>query len=300
FVAERNLYDKTSKLLDHLESWSSNAPTLPQRILELWVNLYEHDYIDLHDVNAIMEWLNTLNGIGYSFPRVDETRLASTSSHVLSQPTLDGQPYRAYPYFNGKANLLDDSWKSKPDWVERPSNAVIKLILMTMDEWPLVRSWVLYHGSLLGFDKLYIIDSSTDSRCISFLRYARDILGANVLFKDANLNKLEGVMSKIASNIAQSADFILKVDTDEYLVAYDNRTQQLTPAAVGEYVSGFSQNAQHPLRQFDGHSRVGYLQLSIPRKDVCEADIYSTPDKFPLGKVSDIRNHWFKARTIMD
>jgi hypothetical protein len=51
FVAESDLYDKTTKLLEFLDGWSSDARKLPERIFELWVGLYEHDYLGLHDVD---------------------------------------------------------------------------------------------------------------------------------------------------------------------------------------------------------------------------------------------------------
>ena len=84
FVAERDLYDKTTKLLEFLDSWSSNAATLPARIFELWVDLYEHDYLGLHDVKAAGEWMKTLIAIGYDFPSVNSRSV----SKILPQSLL--------------------------------------------------------------------------------------------------------------------------------------------------------------------------------------------------------------------
>ena len=140
-----------------------------------------------------------------------------------------------------------------------------------------------YHGNLLGFENLYILDSSTDTRCISFLRYARDSLGVNVLFTDANLNQLESIMTKIGKDIGGSSDLILKVDTDEFLAIHDNSTNKLT-TSISDYLSGFAKNEKHPLRLVD-NSRVGYIQDAMPLEKVCQKDIYSTPDKFPLNPV---------------
>ena len=49
---------------------SSDADTLPERILALWVGLYEHDYLGEQDVHAAREWLNALTASGYKFPSV--------------------------------------------------------------------------------------------------------------------------------------------------------------------------------------------------------------------------------------
>eukprot|EP00957_Ditylum_brightwellii_P208925 15359552-Ditylum_brightwellii.AAC.1 len=223
FSAEGDLYEKTTKLLEFLEGWSSDADTLSERIYALWVGLYEHDYLGEQDVHAAREWLNTLVAIGYRFPDIhganSNSNPLSTTSPFQVQPTVKGQPYRSFPYFNvdRDGNRFSESgqnklqyWLSNVDWESRPQNAVVKLILMTMDEWPLLKSWVMYHGELLGYENLYIIDSSTNTHCISFLRYARDVLGANVLFSDTNLNEVEALLTEIGRKISGSSDFILK------------------------------------------------------------------------------------------
>jgi hypothetical protein len=36
---------------------------------------------------------------------------------------------------------------------------IFKILVMTMNEWPLIRSWTLYHASIFGGENLYILDS---------------------------------------------------------------------------------------------------------------------------------------------
>ena len=132
FGAETMLYDRTTKLLEFLDDWQSNANTLPERVVELWIALYEHDYIGLKDVEAVVEWMNSLTAIGYKFPAVHIS--GSQESHKivpLTQSAIEQQPYRSFPHFN------------KTDWNARPQNGVMKLIMMTKDEWPLLKTWVL-------------------------------------------------------------------------------------------------------------------------------------------------------------
>ena len=155
---------------------------------------------------------------------------------------------------------------------------------------------VQYHGYLIGFENLYIIDSSTDSRCLSFLRYARDHLGANVMFGDINLNELERVMDSIGENIAGSSDVFLKVDTDEFLSVYDEANMAAS-TSISDYLADFAKDKNHPLR-LNTSSIVGYLQGSVPSKEVCKGGIYSLPEKFPLDEVKLIGStgeKWFKA-----
>jgi len=163
--------------------------------------------------------------------------------------------------------------------------------MMTMNEWPLLKHWVLYHGHLLGFEHLYIVDSSTNPKCISFLRYARDVLGANVIFSDADLNELEGVLTRIGGHASGSSDFIIKMDTDEFLTVYDQVNKNLT-TSISTYLSGFTTNERHDLHR-PGPTRVSFVQGSFPSKDICDKNIYSTPELFPLRDLQPA--DWFKA-----
>jgi len=230
--------------------------------------------------------------LGYKFPQVINAALVSPRA----QPAFQNQPFRALPYFNvnmdGKTYPIFHQDK-KNDWAKwlstsnqshnkRPSNAVLKIIMMTMDEWPMIRSWVLYHGEIIGFENLYILDSSGHPSCISFLRYARDTLGANVIFSNANLNELENVMTDIGEALSGSADFIMKMDTDEYLTVYDKSTNMMK-TSVRSYLADFASNPTHPLHE--DNLVVGYFQNSIPNKEVCAKNIYATPENFAVGAV---------------
>ena len=162
FGAENDLYLKTSKLLEHLEKWTSNKEHLADRIMDLWISLYEHSYIELDDVETMRQWLRVLLMIGYEFPQAKVTMDVPSS-----QPVIEGNIYRARPYFNVnlkglgvpfnqyecKSDTNHDSclkeWASTLDWEKRPRAAIVKIILMTMDEWPLLQDWVLVSPSIL-------------------------------------------------------------------------------------------------------------------------------------------------------
>lgn len=67
--AEDALYCKAGKLLDFLSIWDApDADTIPKRMEQLWIDLYERGYIEVGDVQAVQLWLGTLQQIGYEFP----------------------------------------------------------------------------------------------------------------------------------------------------------------------------------------------------------------------------------------
>jgi len=71
FEAEHDLYAKSSKLVEFLQNWDEpSANSVPERMEKLWIDLYEHDYIELEDVHAVQFWLGSLKQIGYAFPHL--------------------------------------------------------------------------------------------------------------------------------------------------------------------------------------------------------------------------------------
>lgn len=95
-------------------------------------------------------------------------------------------------------------------------------------------------------------------------------------------------MTHIAKDIAGACDCIIKMDTDEFLAVYDDSAKALT-TSISDYLAEL---------RLDGDSRIGYLQDSIPSREVCSKDVYSEPEKFPLSGVSFIgtgEKSWFKA-----
>ena len=66
--AELDLYFKGGKLLEFLSSWTSTATTVPGRMEDLWIDLYERGYIERNDVQVVQFWLAALEEINYKFP----------------------------------------------------------------------------------------------------------------------------------------------------------------------------------------------------------------------------------------
>jgi STELLO glycosyltransferases len=66
--AELDLYFKAGVLIDYLSAWNSTAESIPERMEELWVDLYERNYIEINDVKVIQLWLAALVEVGYNFP----------------------------------------------------------------------------------------------------------------------------------------------------------------------------------------------------------------------------------------
>jgi hypothetical protein len=189
--------------------------------------------------------------------------------------------YKAYldtPHEKEKSH--GDMWQ---EWVNgvnhslRPLEAVIKLIMMTKDEGDLLQRWVFYHGELIGYKHLYILDGSTNLDNISFLKYARDHLGVNVIFTPANLNELGRELTAMAHSLAGAADFLMKVDTDEFLAVNSQNTTcrnsesgncSTSPYGVIELLRAYS---LLPIKADGGRMQIETSVGTIQDRKICEA-----------------------------
>jgi len=70
FNAEKDLYMKSGMMIDFLSKWDSIYNTIPERMESLWIDLYEHGYIELDDVFYVQKWLGALIQIGFQFPEL--------------------------------------------------------------------------------------------------------------------------------------------------------------------------------------------------------------------------------------
>ena len=75
--AEADLYFKTDALLSFLNEWQPQiyderpgGDRMPSLMEELWIDLYERDYIQLEDVRVLQLWLSALVEVGYEFPQL--------------------------------------------------------------------------------------------------------------------------------------------------------------------------------------------------------------------------------------
>lgn len=292
--AEIDLYFKTNALLEFLAKWDCNESSFPSRLERLAIDLYERDYLGLDDVHGMQEWLLALLDVGYGFPNTS----AEQDSQFTPEPSEEGQPYLSSPRFNvGQDDQRYSEFlanrSSTPDlfqeWLKDLKNArrpsmvpVLKIVLMNKDEWPWIKDWVNYHGALIGFENLYILDGSIENQSINFLAHVRDQYGVNVVFSTANLNELAMQLSRLGREISKSSDFVIKMDTDEFLVANTNDPTcqhgssnngtvsgtdcTLSPFSVRETIQKLKQAAH------GNRLRIGYTQNSAPNFKACNND----------------------------
>lgn len=68
FNSEYDLYFKSERLVEQLDEWILTADSLPGRIEQMYVLMYEHGYMGERDVVLCQIWLQALAKAGYIFP----------------------------------------------------------------------------------------------------------------------------------------------------------------------------------------------------------------------------------------
>lgn len=68
FQSESDLYLKATAMVNFLSKWTSDAPTLVERLEQLWAAFYSRGFVEIGDLRLAQAWIRDLLSIGYEFP----------------------------------------------------------------------------------------------------------------------------------------------------------------------------------------------------------------------------------------
>lgn len=99
---------------------------------------------------------------------------------------------------------------------------MVKILTMVKDEIDIVKDWVLYHGSIFGYNNLYIIDNYSQDGTYNMLIDLKNKYGINVFqYKDY---KKKGEYMTAFLKIFSKNEFTFPIDIDEFIVLYDKQS----------------------------------------------------------------------------
>lgn len=102
----------------------------------------------------------------------------------------------------------------------------IKLFTMVKNEIDIIDDWIFYHGSLFGYENIYIIDNySDDGTYEKIIRFKA--IGINV-FRETDYKKKGEYMTKLCNTYCDSEDIAYPIDIDEFVIFYDKYTKQIS------------------------------------------------------------------------
>jgi hypothetical protein len=117
---------------------------------------------------------------------------------------------------------------------------MVKIIIATMvkNEDDIVKKWIEYHGSIFGYNNLFIIENySTDATYEICKEYLRK--GIN-LFRKKNYKKKGDYMTYCKNNI--NCDIFIPLDIDEFICYYDNTTNKVNKNRILNYLNSLMNN----------------------------------------------------------
>ncbi|CAD7944598.1 unnamed protein product [Amoebophrya sp. A25] len=90
FQSELDLYLKGGALVKFLVGWRSDAPTLVERIEQLWTELYERGFVEEGDLRLAQAWIRDLLALGYRFPELKIPKILSARSAGVGEASRGG------------------------------------------------------------------------------------------------------------------------------------------------------------------------------------------------------------------
>lgn len=102
----------------------------------------------------------------------------------------------------------------------------IKIFCVTKDEYDLIEDFILYYGYLFGYENIIIIDNESTNKIVLDV-YEKYISKGITLYKEPSYEGYgQGVMfTKYMTMYKDSCDFMIGLDTDEFLVSIDQLNQ---------------------------------------------------------------------------
>ena len=111
---------------------------------------------------------------------------------------------------------------------------MVKVIISTMvkDEEDVVKEWIEYHGKLVGFENLYIIDNYSSDNTYNI---CNEYCSRGVhLEKKQNYKEKGNYMTEYKNNI--DSDIFIPIDIDEFICYYDKENKIISPEKTFEYL----------------------------------------------------------------
>jgi len=117
----------------------------------------------------------------------------------------------------------------------------IKVICVTKNEYDLIEHFIIYYGYLFGYNNVNIIDNiSTDENVIKV--YEKYIpLGINVFYEpNYEYNGQADAFNKYMNLEKSKCDFLIGLDTDEFLFSCENFKNGLDPFCKNKILDTFN------------------------------------------------------------
>lgn len=118
---------------------------------------------------------------------------------------------------------------------------MVKVFTMVKGEVDIVEDWVLYHGTLFGYENLYIIDNYSLDGTFEVLINLNKKYNINIT-RLPHYKKKGDYMTYLLRTVAKH-EIVFPIDIDEFIVYYDksNKSINCDTTLINNYINNFPQ-----------------------------------------------------------
>jgi hypothetical protein len=116
---------------------------------------------------------------------------------------------------------------------------MVKIFTMVKDEVDIIDDWLKYHGSLFGYENLYIIDNySTDGTYEILQKYS------NIIYvrREYNYKKKGKYMKNLIKKYCKN-EIAFPIDIDEFIVLYENNNIIVNKDIINNYINNLPKHS---------------------------------------------------------
>jgi hypothetical protein len=119
---------------------------------------------------------------------------------------------------------------------------IIKLFTMVKDEIDIVEDWLKYHGTLFGYQNLYVIDNMSEDGTFEKIQEYQS-KGVFLIQKEDYKSKGEYMNELINGPNSGDYDIAYPMDIDEFVVYYDKESNNILPFRTKNYFNSLPESA---------------------------------------------------------
>jgi hypothetical protein len=145
---------------------------------------------------------------------------------------------------------------------------MVKILTMVKGEIDIVEDWVLYHGSIFGYNNLFIIDNYSLDGTFEKLVELKKKFNINIL-RLPNYKKKGEYMTILLRNYCKN-NVVFPIDIDEFIVYYDKPSNSINcnKSIILNYICSLPQHPIFKMNYIQGKilKQDGYTQATIESK----------------------------------
>lgn len=109
----------------------------------------------------------------------------------------------------------------------------IKIFTMVKNEVDIIEYWIKYHGTLFGYENLYIVDNMSTDGTYEIIEFYKN--HGVQLCREEDYKKKGEIMTRLI-NSTYNYDIAFPIDIDEFIVYYNEDKNKINPKRVLKYL----------------------------------------------------------------